>query len=291
MFEVTMIGTSSGVPTPQRGMPAIAIRRENVLLLFDCGEGTQRQMMCFGVSYMKVRAIFISHLHLDHYLGIFGLIETMALNGRQETIEIFGPSGIKKSLGAKYEFHPFVKITEISPNFVADFGSFTVRAIPVLHTENSLGFIIEEKEKIRFYEEKAHLAGLRGKMFSDILAKGELLIAGKKVKLKDITYVQKGKKIAYSGDTAPCLDFAKAAKDSDLMIHEATFSSDLQQEAKEAKHSTSAEAAAIAKRSRAKKLILTHISGRYKDPSVLVEEARKIFPETEVAYDGMRIQL
>ncbi|MEM4554363.1 MAG: ribonuclease Z [Candidatus Anstonellaceae archaeon] len=291
MFEITMIGTSSGVPTPQRGMPAIALRRENVLLLFDCGEGTQRQMMCLGISYMKVRGIFLSHLHLDHYLGIFGLIETMALNGRQDLLEIFGPPGTRKSIGTKYELRPFVKINEIQPGSAVDFGSFTVRAVAVLHTQNSLGFVIEEKEKIRFYEERAHLAGLRGKMFSEILEKGELSISGKKVRLKDLTYVQKGKKVAYSGDTAPCADFAKAAKDSDLIIHEATFSSELEQDAKEANHSTAAQAAAIAKKARAKRLILTHISGRYKDPSVLVEEARKIFPATEAAYDGMKLQV
>ncbi|MCX8197503.1 MAG: ribonuclease Z [Candidatus Micrarchaeota archaeon] len=291
MFELVMLGTSSANPTVHRNLPAIAVRKEGQLLLLDCGEGTQRQMMLYGVSYMKVSAIFLSHLHLDHCLGVFGLIETMALNGRTNELKIFGPKGTSALLEAKYELHDFAKVQEIAPGFEADFGQFFVRAIKVLHTKNSLGFILQEKDKIRFYEEKAHMLGLKGPMFSEILRKGQLPIGGRKVSLKEVTYVQKGKKIAYSGDTLPSPEFAKAAKEADLLIHEATFSSEFDQEAKDSLHSTAAGAAWVAKKAGAKRLILTHISSRFRDPTVLLEEARAIFPSVEVAYDGMKLQV
>ena len=282
MFEVTLLGTSSGAPTVERSLPSIAVRREGDVFLLDCGEGTQRQMMRFGISYMRVKAIFITHLHLDHFLGAFGLIETMGLNGRTEKLSIYGPAGSKAVFGRK----SFVEITEIDGKFSADFGAFSVSAFPVSHTNGALGFALQEKEKIRFHEEKAKSLGLRGPMFTEIMRKGELVVGKKKIRLQDVTYRQPGKKLVYSGDTAPCAATAKAAKGADLLIHEATFASDRVEEAKEAKLSTAAGAAQIAKKAGAKRLLLTHISGRYRDTSPLLDEAKKIFPETQMAQDG-----
>jgi len=287
MFEVTMLGTASAVPTIQRSLPAIAVRRDGDVYLLDCGEGCQRQMMRFGVSYMKVKAIFITHLHLDHFLGAFGLIETMGLNGRKEKLTIYGPKGANAVFGKKV----FVDIVEIDEKFSLDMGEFTVSSFATAHSRDSLGFVFEEKERRRFYEEKAKSLGIKGPMFTQIMQKGELTLSGKKIKLKDVTYSQPGKKLAYSGDTAPSAAVARAAKDADLLIHEATFCEDRLAEAKEAKHSTAAQAAQAAKKAGAKKLLLTHLSGRYLDTRPLLEEAKKKFENVLVAEDGMKLSV
>lgn len=287
MFEVTMLGTSSATPTVRRGMPAIAVRRDGDVFLLDCGEGTQRQMMLYGISYMKVKAIFITHLHMDHFLGVFGLVETMGLNGRTEKLSIYGPRGSKAVFGKK----SFTEIIEIGESFTLDAGEFSVSAFPTGHSQDSFGFVLEEKSRLRFYEDKAKAAGLRGPMFTQIMRKGSLKVNGKTVKLKDVTYEQPGKKVVYTGDAVPCAAVAKAAKGADLLIHESTFCSDRTAEAKEAKHSTALQAAQVAKKAGVKILLLTHISGRYPDPSPVLEDARAAFPSAQVAQDGTRLEV
>ena len=288
MFEVTMLGTSAGTPTAERNLAGIAVRRDGDVVLLDCGEGTQRQMMRFGLSYMKVKAIFITHLHLDHFLGVFGLVETMALNGRTEKLVLYGPKGSKAVFNRK-EFLQIVELEEAGA--VADFGEFSVSAFATEHAQGSFGYTLEEKEKLRFYEDKAHAAGIKGPLFREIQEKGELKIGKKKVLLKSITYRQPGKKLVYTGDTAPSASVTKAAKGADLLIHESTFAEDRKDEAKEAHHSTAAQAATAAKKAGAGKLLLTHISGRYRDTSPLLDEAKKIFPNTLVAVDGMKLEI
>lgn len=286
MFEITMLGTSSGAPTQERGLSSVAVRHEGGVFLLDCGEGTQRQMMKFGVSYMKVQAVFISHTHLDHWLGLIGLIETMNLNGRAEPLAVYAPKGLAEFAGRR----PFVKFFELKEGALADFGEFYASAFPTRHSPGSFGFVFEEKGRRRFYEDKAKKLGIKGPMFSQIMEKGELKVNGKKVLLKSVTYAQPGRKLVYTSDTAPCAATAKAAKGADLLIHEATFSEEHAQEAKDAQHSTAAQAAEIAKKAGAKRLLLTHISGRYKDASQLLEEAKKIFPSSLAAHDGMKLE-
>jgi len=287
MFELTILGTSSAMPTPERSLSCIAMRRDGDIFLFDCGEGSQRQMMRFGVSYMKIRAIFISHLHMDHFLGVFGLLETLRLNGRTEKLTIYAPRGAEGVFGRK----DFLEIREIDEKWSEDFGSFSVGAFATKHAGTSFGFLISEKEKVRFHEEKAKGLGLAGPMFSEIQKNGKLTVAGKIIKLKDVTYTQPGKKIVYSGDSAPCATLTRAAKGADLLIHESTFGSDKEQEAKETSHSLATDAATCAKKAGAKKLVITHFSGRYADTSQLVAEAKKIFPGTEAAKDGMKLEV
>jgi ribonuclease Z len=284
MFEITFLGTASAMPTTERSLPAIAVRHGGDIFLLDCGEGTQRQMMRYGVSYMKIKAILITHLHLDHFLGVFGLLETMRLNGRQEKLLLFCPPGGKAVFGRK----DFLEVVEVSDGFCHEFPGFSVRAFAVQHAGGSFGFCLEESEKVRFYEEKAKGLGLRGPMFTEIQQKGSLKVSGKVVRLKDITYRQKGAKIAFSGDTAPCASLAKAAKGIDLLIHESTFGSDRQGEAKKTHHSTAQQAGLAAKKAGAKRLIITHFSGRYASTKELLEEARKAFPNAEAAHDGYK---
>ncbi len=287
MFELTVLGTSSAMPTPERSLSCIAVRKDGNTFLLDCGEGSQRQMMRFGVSYMKVRAIFITHLHLDHFLGVFGLLETLRLNGRKEKLTIYAPQGAPGVFGKK----EFLEVKEIDAKWSEDFGGFTVSSFATKHAGTSFGFCFQEKEKVRFHEEKAKGLGLKGPMFTEIQKKGKLTVNGKVVKLKDVTYTSPGKKIVFSGDSAPCATLARAAKAADLLIHESTFGSDKLKEAKETSHSTAEDAANCAKKAGAKKLLLTHFSGRYANTAPLVAEAKKIFPSIEAAKDGTKLEV
>jgi len=287
MFELTVLGTSSAMPTPERSLSCIAVRKDGEIFLLDCGEGSQRQMMRFGASYMKIRAIFTTHLHPDHFLGVFGLLETLRLNGRTEKLTIYAPRGAAGVFGKK----DFLEVKEIDGKWSEDFGGFTVSSFAAKHIGGALGFCFQEPEKIRFHEEKAKGLGLKGPMFSEIQKKGKLSVNGKIVKLKDVTYTQDGRKVVFSGDSAPCAELSRAAKGADLLIHESTFGSDKEKEAKETSHSTAGDAAACAKKSGAKKLLLTHFSGRYADTAQLVAEAKEIFPATEAAKDGMKLEV
>lgn len=298
MMSVTVHGCSASAPTPERGMPAISVQIGGDVLLLDCGEGTQRQMMRHGVSYAKVYAILISHLHLDHFLGVFGLAETLRLSGRDEPLNVFGPRGSKGTFGISKiltvrEFEA-EKDSPTIPLFDLPSHTHSVSAFPVSHGQRvgAFGYIIRQKPYLRFHEEKAKKAGLKGAMFTEIQEKGELKIGKKTLKLSDLTYEQPGKKIVYTGDTVFCKSVIEAAHGADLLIHDCTFAHDLSEEAKEKFHSTAKEAGIAAHKAKAKRLLLTHISSRYADPSALVEEAKKEFSgEVIAAKDGLKIEI
>jgi ribonuclease Z len=295
MMEIIVLGSSASSPTPSRNLPSIAVRIEGDVLLFDCGEGTQRQMMKMGVSYSKVCAIFISHLHLDHYLGVFGLMETLRLNGRTEPVHIFGPPGTARIFSRS----SLLKIWEIEPHLatpkspIFSIHNHDIYAFRVEHGSEmqSFGFCVQEKERLRFYEKKAHAAGIKGPMFKQIQKEGKLKVGSRIIKLEDITYTQPGKKLVYSGDTVYCKALVKAALNADLLIHDSTFSEDERELAKERSHSTASDAAKAAKEANVKELLLFHISGRFHETGKLLQEAKKIFPNTSVAEDGMKIVL
>ncbi|MFH0817456.1 MAG: ribonuclease Z [Candidatus Micrarchaeota archaeon] len=285
MIRVVVLGSGGSLPSVERGTSAVAIRHSGSIYLFDCGEGTQRQMMKFGVSYAKVKAIFVTHLHADHFLGIAGLVETLALVGRKEMLEIFGPRGAKERL-EEFVHLNLMQAKDISSDFIYKGDGFEIKPFNTLHYSNSVGFVFEEDQKRKFDEKKAHAKGLKGKMFTEIQEKGKLKIGGKTVHLDEISELKPGRKIVYTGDTMPCPETIEAAKGADLLIHDGTFGNELQGEAELKRHSTVSEAAKIAKKAGVKKLVLTHISNRYEDDKVLEREAREIFPESYVARDG-----
>lgn len=282
MIKITFLGTSGSIPSKERGMPAISIHAKE-LFLFDCGEGTQRQMMTYKVPYGSIKAIFLTHPHLDHFLGIYGLMKTYELNLPHRKMPVFAPEGITIN-------NKNVILNRINEGILYENKEFEIHAFKVKHTDNSYGFILKEKDKLKFYKKKAHSLGLKGKMFSEIQEKGFVKVGRKRIKLKEVTWVKKGKKVVYTGDTQPCKGVIKAAKGADLLIHEATLLSDKKQEAEEWKHSSPKDAATIAKKAGVKKLILVHISPRYKDSNELLKEARKIFKNTIIAKDGFILE-
>ena len=291
-LQITFLGTSGGVPTPKRGMPSIAIKWNGEIYLFDCGEGTQRAMMQNKVGYGSINSIFISHLHLDHFLGVFGLIETLhLLQPSPKPISIYAPEYFE--LINKYKF---ITLDKIKPRggLLLQGNDFSISAFTVKHTKNSYGFIFKENDRRKFDEEKAHALGLQGRMFSEIQKKGSLVINGKKILLDDVSWIKPGRKIVYSGDCAPSENLIKVAKDADLLIHESTFANDKEDEAKERMHTTSKQAAMIAKQSNVKKLVLTHISPRYSEEESiknLLGDAKSVFNNTIVANDGLIVEV
>jgi len=295
MMDLTILGSAASTPTPERSLPAIAVRVDGDILLLDCGEGTQRQMMRLGVSYAKVSAIFISHLHLDHYLGIFGMLETLRLNGRTTQIPLFGPVGSSRVFARC----KLLDIHEIEPSAAAlkkplfILNGHEVHAFQVSHGagEESFGFSIREPDRRRFHEAKAHAAGLKGPMFTQIQKEGKLKVGAKTLKLDDLSYVQPGKKLVYSGDTIYCKSLIRAAEGADLLIHDSTFDETQRELAKERSHSTAGDAARTAKEANVKQLLLFHIGGRFHDTAPLLAEAKAIFPHVKVAEDGMKLTL
>lgn len=296
MMKVTMLGTSGSLPTVNRHMPAVAIVHDGGTYLFDCGEGTQSQMLKYGINMFKVRAIFLSHAHGDHIIGVAGLVRTLALQGRQEPLLIFVPQGEEKVIKNLIIFdqaiinYPII-LKGVRAGVIYKGKDFEISAFRVRHTIPALGFVFKENDKRRFIVDKAKALGLKGTMFSELQKKGRLKVGKKVVTLSSITTEQLGKKVAYATDTRPVAETATAAKGADLLIHEAAYSDNEQALAKERGHSTAREAAQVAKKAKAKMLLITHISARHKTATQLLKEAKEVFQNTLAPNDGYVIEI
>lgn len=300
-LRIVFLGTGGSVPTPKRGLPAILIQRENEQLMFDCGEGAQRQIIKAKTGFHKKTKIFITHMHGDHVLGLPGLLQTMAMLDREKKVEVYGPPGITGFLECIRETVQFaltfpVEIYEIEKaGVVCDEKEYLIHATWANHVIPSLAYTFEEKARPgKFYPQKAKSLGVpEGPLWSR-------LQQGQKVKLKDGRVVEPeqvvgsprhGRKVTYTGDTRPFKELAKLADNADLLIHDATLDDGLAARAKEDGHSTSSQAARDAKKAKVKQLVLTHISARYNETSILLEQARKIFKNTVVAEDFMKLEI
>jgi len=296
MIKVQFLGTAGSVPTESRGMPAVYLEYNGDRMLFDCGEGTQRQMRIAGLPFMKLDRIFISHFHADHCLGLGGMIQTMDLFMRQAKLEIYGPKGIHDVIEKVITTGNFVlegfdlEINEIKGKGVKQIFAtkdYMIKCAPLDHNVPCLGFSFEEQPKRKFLKKKALGLGVpEGPLFSK-LKSGESVKVGKRW-IEPRQVLDKpipGRKITYIPDTRPCAAAVELAKGSDLLIHESTFSHDLQESAIDGRHSTAREAAQIAKRAKVKMLYLTHISQRYIKPENLEKEAKEVFTHSKLAKD------
>lgn len=297
-MEIIFLGTSSAIPTSHRNHSAIAIKSFGEILLFDCGEGTQRQMYRAKLSPMKVNKIIITHFHGDHILGLPGMIQTMGFRGRTESLNLYGPPGLyeltEHIMGLGYFSIPFkININEIDDGVIFEEENYMIKCCRTDHTIPNLAYCIYEKRLPKFLREKALEHGVKpGPDFAK-LHKGVQVKVGNKIVKPE--YVlgnkRKGRKIVYSGDTRPCKQMVKFAKDADVLIHESTFEGQYEDKAYETGHSTVSQAARIAKKAEVKKLILTHLSTRYKETDSLKRESKEIFENSMVAEDLMRIQV
>jgi ribonuclease Z len=288
------------MPTQDRNSSSIVIKRNKEAIIFDCGEGTQRKMVEARIGFRRKTRIFISHLHGDHVLGIPGLLASMTLLQRERPLHMYGPKGLTafiKAFSSVLGGPAFpLYINEIlNPGILYEGQGYIVSTMKVNHDCPSWGFILEECPRPgKFHPEKAKAKNVPEGPQWRKLQHGETIILGDGTLVHSTEVVdpqRKGIKIAYSGDTMPSKSFATAAMKADILIHEATFDESLVEKAIEKGHSTAAQAAEVAKEAKVSRLILTHISSRYSDPAILLEEARLIFPETIVAEDMMVIDL
>jgi ribonuclease Z len=312
MLSVTFLGTSAARPTVERNVSALALVREGETLLFECGEGTQRQMMRYGVSF-ALSEIFFTHFHADHFLGVIGLVRTLGLQAREQPLRLYGPKGAKHLLKAALELGvervPFeVNIEEVKPGMVIGAGGegkqagagerdgYAIEVFATEHGGGSVGYAVREEERPgRFDPEKARAAGVPEGPLWGKLQQGETvrLPDGQTIAPDGIVGAKRpGRRVVFTGDTRPCAAVVDAAQQADLLIHEATFGEEEKDRAKETGHSTAREAAQVALAARARRLVLSHVSARYSiSAEELVKEARDVFQETMVAKDGLTIEV
>jgi len=293
-LRLTFLGTGGGTPSIRRGLPSIAVNYSGELILFDCGESTQRQMMKAGVGFKTKFTIFLTHLHGDHVLGLPGLLYTLSMLDRKEPITIYGPRGvedfiemIQKTRYGKIQFE--IEVIRTREGSIYQSREYEVVATRSSHTIESFCYMFREKNRagkmnIEFLEQ----IGLpRGPLWGR-LQRGEAVEWGGRIIRPEeaVGPPRPGRKIIYTGDTMPDDRIAEFARDGDVLIHDSTFDSSYEMEAAKQGHSTSRQAAEIAKKARVKRLYLFHISPRYENNSdKLLLEAVKIFPETYLAED------
>jgi ribonuclease Z len=300
MLRVIFLGTGGSLPTRNRNPSAIMVNREGELLLFDCGEGTQQQMMRARTGMMSLSSIFVSHFHADHFLGIPGLIQTMSFMGRTEPLLIYGPEGTReftelfKAFGFfnfKYEIYGI----PLKPGDIVERKDYVIRTLKTEHGIPSLGYaLIENPRPGRFNREKAVEMGIPpGPLFAELQKGNPLEVDGRLVKPEDVMGpLRPGRTIVYSGDTRPCESILEASRDADLLIHDCSFSDEMTDWAEESGHSTAGEVAALAKEAGVRRLILTHISSRYSDDvEPILTDSKKIFGNVTVAEDLMEVEV
>jgi len=300
MLRIIFLGTGGSLPTRNRNPSAVMVNRKGELILFDCGEGTQQQMMRAKTGMMSLSSIFVSHFHADHFLGIPGLIQTMSFMGRKEPLLIYGPEGIReftelfKALGyfnLKYE----VLGIQLKPGDIVEREEYVIQALKTEHSISSLGYaLIENPRPGRFNREKAIELGIPpGPLFSKLQKGKTVEVNGKLVKPEDVMgALRPGRTIVYSGDTRPCEPILEASRDADVLIHDGSFADEMANWAEESKHSTAGEVAILAKEAGVRKLILTHISSRYTDDAEpLLTDSKKAFENVVIAEDLMEIEI
>jgi len=298
-LSVTFLGTSSAAPTKDRGLPAIAIRREGEVVLMDCGEGVQRQVLAMGIGLGKDMTILVTHLHGDHVSGLLGLLQTMSLAQRRKPLDIVGPSKLLRWLKVTSDLLHIgltfpIRFTEAKPGALLRTEGFRVRATQALHSVEAYSYVVEERVRPGvFYPEKARQLGIpEGKLWSRLQKGRPVEVDGRTIEPSAVTGPPRaGRRVGYSGDTRPSAKLARFFSGCDLLIFDSTFSARDRDKALERMHSTCVEAAQLATKACAKRLVLTHFSARYTSSSVLVREARKVFQNTVAAADGLTVDV
>jgi ribonuclease Z len=297
--KVTFLGTGGSVPTTKRNLPSLAVRTNGGLVMFDCGEGAQKQFLIAKLGFNREMRILISHMHADHILGIPGILHSMSFMGRSRGLEIYGPPGIAEFVKCTTEtvkFRPMfpVRAVDVQAGIIAKTESYSIRAAWADHGVPCLAYSLTENDKPgRFHPAKARKLGIpKGPLWKMLQMGKPVRVGGKRVDAsKVVDPPRSGLKITYAVDTRPCERVARLASDSDLLIHDGMFSSDASERANEYGHSTVAQAATIARKSHSKNLALTHFSAIYEDTRQLLAEAKAIFPKTIAAEDLRSLEL
>jgi ribonuclease Z len=291
-LDVVFLGTSGSMPTSKRALSATLVRRGGDRLLFDCAEGTQRQLLKSDVGLVELEEIFLTHYHADHYLGLPGMLKTYALRGREVPLTIYGPSGLDGLMAALRRIfgrltYP-VETVQLEPGVRLQRDGYAIEPFAVDHGVTAVGYaLVEDERPGRFDVEEATRLGVPDGPERGILQRGgDVTLADGRIVRSDevLDAARPGRKLALTGDTAPAATVVEAASGADVLVHEATFLADERARAKETSHSTAGEAALVAREAGVSLLALTHVSTRYFGHQV-VEEATQLFPSTVVPRD------
>jgi ribonuclease Z len=297
-LDVVFLGTAGSMPTAQRAPTATLVRRGGERLLFDCAEGTQRQLLRSAVGLVELREVFLTHYHADHYLGLPGMLKTFALRGRTLPITIYGPPGLRELfVSLKRIFGRLTyryDLVELPPGTTLERGEYELRTFPVAHEVSALGYALVERDRPgRFDVDAADALGVPAGPERGALQAGEsVTLADGRTIAPDAVLgpARPGRKLVLAGDTAPAASVVEAAYRADVLVHEATFCEEERERARETAHTTAVDAAQIARRSEVGLLVLTHLSSRYFGADV-AREARAVFPETVVPRDFDVVEL
>jgi ribonuclease Z len=291
-LDVVFLGTSGATPTAQRAPAATLVRRGGERILFDCAEGTQRQLLRCDIGLVELREVFLTHFHADHYLGLPGMLKTYSLRGRELSVTIYGPPGLRALVASLRRIfgrltYP-LELVELDAGDALDRDGYRLEVFPVNHGVSAIGYALVEHERPgRFDVEAADALGVPDGPARGVLQRGETLTLpdGKRIAPSEVLGPpREGRKLVLTGDTAPAASVVEAARDADVLVHEATFLAEERERAQETLHSTAAEAALVAREAGVRLLALTHLSTRYFGHEV-VEEACELFPDTVVPRD------
>jgi ribonuclease Z len=293
-MQLIFLGTSSGAPTVRRGLSSVVLVREGELLLFDTGEGMQRNFIRAGLGMNRKMKIFITHMHADHCIGLLGLLQTMDLQGREKCVDIYGEPRVEEFLRENMRIINFRLTFDFTVRKIEKDGvivrerDYQVSCCKALHSVPSLAYCVEEFDRPGIFNlmEAKRLGIPEGNLYSKLQHGEDITHQGRLIRASHIVGpARRGRKIGISGDTRPTDKLARFFRECDVLVFESTYSHDKLEKAIENGHSTAAEAAMIAKESKVNKLILTHFSARYDDTSQLVNEAQLIHDNVEAAED------
>lgn len=300
-LTLRFLGTAASRPTLERAVPSIAVLRDGDTVLVDCGEGTQRQMLRYGVPF-GLDDIFFTHFHTDHFLGVIGLMRTLGLNGRTDPLRLWGPRGaakwLKRAEDVGMDRLPFrLEITEVAPGDRVARKGYHWEAFAQEHRGTPcVGWALVEETRLgRFDPERARALGIPEGPLWGRIHKGEAITLddGRVIPPSELVGpTRAGRTVVITGDTRPLDSTAAIARDADLLVHEATFGEEERDRARETGHSTAREAAELAARADVRRLVLTHVSARYsRDARELEREASAVFPRVTMAKDGLEIEV
>jgi ribonuclease Z len=291
-LDLVFLGTSGSMPTAQRAPSALLLRRGGERLLFDCGEGTQRQLLTSSIGLLELREVFLTHFHADHYLGLPGMLKTFALRGRELPITVYGPRGLRGLFAALQRIFGTLafplELREFAPGEVLERGDYRLETFAVAHGVSAVGYaLVEEPRPGRFDVEAADALGVPVGPERGALQRGEpVTLADGRVLTPNLVLgpARPGRKVVIAGDGGPSKLVVNAASGADVLVHEATFLEEERERARETGHSTALDAAQVALAANVRLLALTHLSSRYFGPDVR-REAQTLFPETVVPKD------
>jgi len=294
VMRITFLGTGGGIPSMSRSLPAIAVNFSGELILFDCGEGTQRQMMKAGTGFKQNLIIFLTHLHGDHILGLPGLIYTLSMLDRRYPLKVLGPYGtrrfIESILSARFGKLSYeIQVEEVGEGVIYESKEYFIEAVQASHTVTALAYKLREKDrpgkmKVEVLEK---LGVPRGPLWGRLQRGEPIKFSGRTIKPDEVMGPRRrGRTLVYTGDTRPSEKIIRFSKGADVLIHDATFGSEFEENASREGHSTAKQAAEVARRAGVRRLYLFHISPRYEnEEEKLLAEAREIFPHSYIAED------